>query len=742
FFLLQAFPGLPHAFLQIVHFPIAGIGIYMFLRERKTTFIPAIVSGIAFMFAPPIIAVIASGQAMKIISITYLPLVLWAATRFLRHQTWMNFAFAAVVCGLQLQVGHVQIALFTWMMLFLYLLFFLYALIREKNLKRTGILFISFLGLLLAAVCLGAVELFPLYEYLPHTTRGGFTLLTQHPEFVHSSFEQATQWSFSLKDFFTFFLPFLFGDTSGSIYLGSLPAGAFPNYSGILVLLLALVALIFRRKELLIVWLGTSVFLAFLLSLGKNFSFFYKLFYNNVPFFNSLHHPVAALVIVYFGLAALAGLGLQYLIYTIKKLLQEKKDLSQIARKVAIALYIVFGFACVLTILKGVLLNLVQNWNPDILLDANGLRLLRGQFEQFYADYWFMTMWICGGFLFFYYALKAKISRNGFALGILLIVIADLWHVDYKLNKTENPVDVKSLVENDPVLTQLKSDSTLFRVFPAGDYFNDTRLSAIGIQSLGGSHAARMQTFTEFIDRTGLATNYIQKFHPENDDQEEADSFTLQQQHEILAQHRMQQKLLSFLNVKYILSPQPLPEYGLTLETQTHKFMGDRYVPLLLYKNQSVLPRAFLVGKYALADSAETIPEKLTALLFEPDSTVLLEKKPQGNPQPDSSAVCEIRSYTPNRIDIKTEAKHDQILVLSDSYYKPGWSAFVDGRATEILRANHAFRAVYLPAGTHEVVFSFHSMAFTAGFYLSLFSIPMLIGCFYYGYRRAEIKSE
>jgi len=44
--------------------------------------------------------------------------------------------------------------------------------------------------------------------------------------------------------------------------------------------------------------------------------------------------------------------------------------------------------------------------------------------------------------------------------------------------------------------------------------------------------------------------------------------------------------------------------------------------------------------------------------------------------------------------------------VLTDQDY-PGWEATVDGTPTPILRANYAFRAVRVPAGTSIVEFQY-----------------------------------
>lgn len=621
FLLLEGLVGLPSLFLQIIHFPLAGFGVYMFLRERKTTFIPSLLGGIAFMFAPPIIAVITNGQALKFMTIAYLPLVLWSVSHFLRQRTWISFVFAVLTCGLQIQVGHIQIVVYTWIVLTLYVIFFIAALLREKNPKRAGKLFLSFFAVLLGGLLLGAVQILPLFEYLPHSVREASMLSG-----AHAGFAQATQLSFSLKDTFTFFLPFFFGSNEVQTYWGSMPADAFPNYIGILILLLAVIAAIFRRKELLVIWLTTSALFSFLLALGKNFAPFYQLFFNYIPYFDLLYHPVTILVIFYFAVATLAGLGLQFLVDAFLKLKNHESDIPRLAKNTIIALGILFLLALSITLLKSLIFKYMQSWYPEMISQSEKLHFDRLRFDQFISDWWFLTIWIGGSLILLYFALIKKMSRTGFALGIFLLSLADLWHIDYKLSKLQSSANLNKLETTDEVYSYLKSDSTLFRIFPAGAFYNEVEQSALGFQSLGGFHAAKLHLFQEFMDSTGLESTYVQKFYPDAAEQNESDSIILQKQHELLLRHRIQNHLLNFLNVKYILSPQPLPEYGLDYKKKSHKIIGDNYLPIMLYENPHVLPRAYLVGEFIVADSAATLLQKLTSFDFKPDSTVLLEK--------------------------------------------------------------------------------------------------------------------
>lgn len=55
---------------------------------------------------------------------------------------------------------------------------------------------------------------------------------------------------------------------------------------------------------------------------------------------------------------------------------------------------------------------------------------------------------------------------------------------------------------------------------------------------------------------------------------------------------------------------------------------------------------------------------------------------------------------------LKVRSDKAALLVVLDNYYK-AWRAQVDGKDVPIVRANHAFRGVAVPAGEHEVTFRY-----------------------------------
>ena len=57
--------------------------------------------------------------------------------------------------------------------------------------------------------------------------------------------------------------------------------------------------------------------------------------------------------------------------------------------------------------------------------------------------------------------------------------------------------------------------------------------------------------------------------------------------------------------------------------------------------------------------------------------------------------------------------------MLLDSY-SPGWRATVDDQPAPIYPANHAFRAVIVPAGKHSVTFTYAPPLLWIGAWISL----------------------
>jgi len=80
----------------------------------------------------------------------------------------------------------------------------------------------------------------------------------------------------------------------------------------------------------------------------------------------------------------------------------------------------------------------------------------------------------------------------------------------------------------------------------------------------------------------------------------------------------------------------------------------------------------------------------------------------------------------PSHVTLSVNAASRAILVLADRY-TADWRATVDGIPAEVYRTNYLFRAVVVPAGEHQVVFSYRPVLFYIGATLSALTLIALV---------------
>jgi uncharacterized membrane protein YfhO len=94
----------------------------------------------------------------------------------------------------------------------------------------------------------------------------------------------------------------------------------------------------------------------------------------------------------------------------------------------------------------------------------------------------------------------------------------------------------------------------------------------------------------------------------------------------------------------------------------------------------------------------------------------------------DEGDLINLVSRTANSVEVEVSNLPDsRILLCVDAWY-PGWQAWVDGQPAAILRANDAFKAVVVPAGTHKIRFEYHSTRTLAGVLISLNALIVVLG--------------
>jgi len=151
-----------------------------------------------------------------------------------------------------------------------------------------------------------------------------------------------------------------------------------------------------------------------------------------------------------------------------------------------------------------------------------------------------------------------------------------------------------------------------------------------------------------------------------------------------------------------------------------------------IYRNNDVLPRAFIVHQAEIIPEKDTLLARLAEPDFNPRTTVLLEESPPSTPtfSPAESlgaSSVTFERYEPNRVRLRATLPQPGFLVLTDAFY-PGWRVRVDGRKERILAADYIFRAVSLPAGSHVVEFVYLPASFLLGLGISVLTAAALLG--------------
>ena len=151
--------------------------------------------------------------------------------------------------------------------------------------------------------------------------------------------------------------------------------------------------------------------------------------------------------------------------------------------------------------------------------------------------------------------------------------------------------------------------------------------------------------------------------------------------------------------------------------------------PHLLYETPCAMPRAFAAGKATIAATAREALLPLSDPGFDARGTVFLSA---GSSPPSPAEVAgaagevEIASYASNEVILHATMSRPGYVVLLDRF-DPNWDALLDGRETNILRANHIFRAVQVPGGTHEVRFTYKQRGLRIGLAVSLAALAFLV---------------
>jgi len=194
-------------------------------------------------------------------------------------------------------------------------------------------------------------------------------------------------------------------------------------------------------------------------------------------------------------------------------------------------------------------------------------------------------------------------------------------------------------------------------------------------------------------------------------------------------------RVMSLLGVRYILETKKgpdkdylSPEDRFPAKLFTLVFEDDTW---RIWEYTKALPRAFF------ASNIETVTDdqKLFERIYDPASDLrhtifvssgeAVENDNKENGQ-SGEGIVHILAYESSKVILSVEAPSEGAIFLSDTYY-PGWNATVDGKKTEILKADYAFRAVLVEKGKHTIEFIYQPISVIIGFVLTVVGLVFFV---------------
>ena len=579
--------------------------------------------------------------------------------------------------------------------IFVYLIY-LFIKLKSILLKSSIVFFFS----LLTALVISSDNITQIYQYTPYSTRGTESILDKAKGKVEENttdyYRYHTDWSFSPEETLTFIVPSFYGfgysfyngpltnnqPVRVNTYFGQMPfVDVAVGYMGIIVFVLALFGIFTRWKDPFVQFLTILSVIALIISFGKNFPVLFDLLFYNLPYFNKFRVPSMILVLVQLSIPVLAGLGLMRII-SLKN--ENNEKLKKIIKNLAI------GFSAVFVL--SLLLNSaftdwfvsrvndyaasIQQSQPRLAQQFNALaQYIAGMFTGdllFTFAFLSLSFWAAVGYI------NLNISGDFLVLIIILLTIIDLWRIDARGEDYIDNPDLKNLFTPPDYVTAIKkqNDKEPFRILNLkqdGSYgtfsnnnanFNEYFL----LEDFYGYSAVKPRTYQDIIDVVGAANPTVWRM----------------------------------LNVKYIVTGKPVQYQGFSLINKT-----DNYV---VYKNEDVLPRVYFVDSVKTEKGMNLLNE-IKNSSFDPKNIAFTDTKINVDPI-DSTVYSKVVEYNDELIKIDANASGNNFLFLGDTYLPYGWKAKVDGKETNIYKANYGFMGIVVHKGKHIIEFTYAPKSF------------------------------
>lgn len=703
---------------------LLGFNTYLlmkFITKKRTV---ALFSSVSTIFSTGLILYIMIGHVSKTAVIAWFPLVLYLIFKMQEKIKLIHFAVLSFALTMLFNPWHVQMIYYIYMFLVLYYLYYIVSYLINKEQDKLKSLIKSGLVLTAATIVGLGINIYTylnLYEYSKYSTRGTKSILEQKidkikdpqlkEEIKHAEDDQyryMTNWSFSVEELTTFFIPSFYGFGNSTYegeltnyqpynvntYFGQMPFVDVPQYMGIIVTVLAILAFVIDWKNKFTRFLLIVSVLTLFISFGRNLPIIYNLFYYFAPGFNKFRVPSLILYLLQTVFPILAGLALSKIIDCIK----ENKPIFKldILQKV---LYVFAALVVLVLILSGSLKDLYISWISGIEKAAQLKPLYTYMADMFVADLIISLVLITLLIVSLFLLISKKINYFVFVSLLLLFTFIDLHRIakraehytdyeEFQYQFTE-PAYIKYLrgqPKQEPYrIINIKQDGSLGSLNNNANFHEKYR-----IEDIYGYSAIKPRLIQDYMDVVSPINETFWKL----------------------------------ANVKYIISDKAYRFDNINLEIAS---VVDGNVILV---NKDFIPRAYFVDTVKVADELEYL-YLVKDNAFNPKTTAFIHTKDFDLSKvkvTNNKSYTKTLAYTPDKREYELYADDDNFLVISDTYYPTGWKYSLDGREIEPIRTNHAYRGFLIPKGKHKLIMSFEPTSFYIAKYVALILSLIILG--------------
>lgn len=491
---------------------------------------------------------------------------------------------------------------------------------------------------------------------------------------AEADYNFATDYSLPPAHLVTLLVPEFFGEPTRVGYWSVPTFEELAYYAGLLAILGIVLAL---RKPSKMTWFLVIVMVVGLaLALGR-YGVLYPLAYKYLPPFRIVRAPGRATILFLFSATFL--LGLTFSDWLNMPLRERRQKLGPTWRWTMAIIAVLGGLALAAT---GAVFMSVHPTETS------------GRLWHQIGGYALATLILLlgGGLIWAYLGTPATNERRRALLGAALILLAvtDMWLFAYKFVRLEPPTPDAFWLDAKAAIGE-----TTERVLPWGvSLFDQNGALQVGLNSVFGYDSL------EPAEHIALAASVPDP----------------------------RSSAFDVLAARYVIAPTELNDFD----------EGERPLTLLahegaawIYERARPLPVARLVYEVdVIADAAQAV-QRVHEPDFDPAATAILAAPScDPGPTPGTPGTAEILENSPGHWLVKTRSDAAALLILAETAY-PGWQVEVDGQAAESSTAYTTLKAVCVPPGEHEVVWSYRPLVYWVGGGISLAALLVTIAALF-----------